>query len=314
MKPTLFGHGGGLGPDRVLEIELFPARGHRFPATRAGEQEQSDDVRASTILMGGENIGEALDLVGAQIPIARDFRITGKSCCRIVRPHLPTDREIEELTHDLANPIGTYRRRFHDDLCPRSRWMLARSWSTFGGLHEKPIHIFGGNVGDLPRTPFGRDDFTQDRSRLYSGSEVGNRPCPVPACPGVYAFYFDEPPRGIDSQDCHRVDKHVLLYVGIAPKPPPLNGAAPSKSHLRQRLRTHYYGNAAGSTLRRTLGCLLSTQLGIQLRRVGSGGRYTFTNPGEQLLDDWIRQHAFVTWVETDVPWEICCHQDCGCH
>jgi|SRR6266404_3166354 hypothetical protein len=141
--------------------------------------------------------------------------------------------------------------------------------------------------------------------RLYSGSEVGSRPCPVPASPGVYAFYFNEPPPGIDSKDCHRFDQHALLYVGIAPKPPPLNGRAPSKSHLRQRLRTHYYGNAAGSTLRRTLGCLLSAQLGIQLRRVESGGRYTFTNPGEQLLDDWMRQHAFVTWIEITAPWEL---------
>jgi len=57
--------------------------------------------------------------------------------------------------------------------------------------------------------------------------------------------------------------------------------------------------------LRLTLGCLLSEQLGIKLRRVGSGGRYTFTNPGEQVLDAWMRQHAFVTWVEINAPWEL---------
>jgi hypothetical protein len=141
--------------------------------------------------------------------------------------------------------------------------------------------------------------------RLYSASEIASRPSLVPASPGVYAFYFNEPPPGIDTSGCHGVDQHALLYVGIAPKPPPANGASPSKSHLRQRLRTHYFGNAAGSTLRRTLGCLLSDQLTIQLRRVGSGGRYTFTNPGEQRLDDWMKQHAFVTWVETGTPWEL---------
>jgi hypothetical protein len=140
---------------------------------------------------------------------------------------------------------------------------------------------------------------------LHTAPEIGSRPCPVPARSGVYAFYFDEPPPGIESKDCHRVDQGTLLYVGIAPKPPPRNGRAPSKSSLRQRLRTHYFGNAEGSTLRLTLGCLLAEQLGIQLRRVGSGGRYTFTNPGEQLLDDWMRQHAFVTWVETDQPWGL---------
>ena len=142
-------------------------------------------------------------------------------------------------------------------------------------------------------------------ARLYGASDIRSRPCPVPAQSGVYAFYFDEPPPGIITESCHRAHQQTLLYVGIAPKPPPLNGAPPSKSHLKQRLRTHYFGNAAGSTLRRTLGCLLSAQLGIQLRRVGSGGRYTFTNPGEQMLDDWMRQHAFVTWVETSAPWKL---------
>jgi hypothetical protein len=142
-------------------------------------------------------------------------------------------------------------------------------------------------------------------ARLYSATNIASRPCPVPASAGVYAFYFNESPPGIDTSGSHRLDHHSLLYVGIAPKPPPKNGRAPSRATLRQRLRTHYYGNAEGSTLRRTLGCLLSEQLGIKLRCVGSGGRYTFSNPGEQRLDDWMRQHAFVTWVETSAPWEL---------
>src|SRR5262245_5480954 len=98
--------------------------------------------------------------------------------------------------------------------------------------------------------------------RLFAAHDVGSRPCPVPARPGVYAFYFNEPPPGIIVEQCHRMQQYTLLYVGIAPRPPPVNGRAPSKSHLKQRLRTHYFGNAAGSTLRRTLGCLLSAKLG----------------------------------------------------
>src|SRR5262245_49037155 len=141
--------------------------------------------------------------------------------------------------------------------------------------------------------------------RLYTALDVAARPCPAPARPGVYAWYFDEPPPGIDTTASHRVDGRSLLYAGISPKTPPLNSKPPSKSTLRQRIRTHYYGNAEGSTFRRTLGCLLGTQLSIQLRRVGSGGRYTFTNPGEQLLDQWMGHHAFVTWVETDAPWQL---------
>ena len=111
--------------------------------------------------------------------------------------------------------------------------------------------------------------------------------------------------RMLRSCGLRRLDGRALLYVGISPKAPPLNGKPPSRSTLRKRIWTHYFGNAAGSTFRRTLGCLLNTELSIQLRRVGSGGRYTFTNPGEQRLDQWLRRRAFVTWVETDAPWQL---------
>lgn len=71
------------------------------------------------------------------------------------------------------------------------------------------------------------------------------------------------------------------------------------------RLRTHFGGNAAGSTLRKTLGCLLSDEIGVSLRRVGGGARYTLTNPGEQRLDAWLATHARVAWVETPKPWRL---------
>jgi hypothetical protein len=141
-------------------------------------------------------------------------------------------------------------------------------------------------------------------AHLYSSSEILTKPCPVPNSPGVYAWYFDATLPLIDMTGCHQVDGHTLLYVGISPKAPSLKGP-PSRSTLRKRIRTHYRGNAEGSTLRRTLGCLLASTLNIKLRRVGSGTRYTFTNRGEQVLDQWMDQHAFVTWVEAKVPWEI---------
>lgn len=95
----------------------------------------------------------------------------------------------------------------------------------------------------------------------------------------------------------------MLLYIGISPKEPPTNGRMPSRSTLRQRLRTHYAGNAAGSTLRKTLGCLLGDDIGVTLRRVGYGDRYTFGNQGEQALDRWMDEHARVAWFETTQPW-----------
>src|SRR5215208_4290275 len=90
--------------------------------------------------------------------------------------------------------------------------------------------------------------------RLYTAADVTGRPSLVPAQPGVYGWYFDEPPPNVDITECHRCGAMVLLYVGISPKAPPGNGRAASRSTLRQRLRTHYAGNAEGSTLRRTLG------------------------------------------------------------
>jgi hypothetical protein len=131
------------------------------------------------------------------------------------------------------------------------------------------------------------------------------RHSPVPRQPGVYAWYFDEVPGGINARGCHTLDGRTLLYVGISPSAPPTNGKGPSRSHLNRRLRTHFGGNASGSTLRLTLGCLLSERLGIELRRVGSGRRHTFTNPGEQLLDRWMDEHAFVAWLSCERPWEV---------
>lgn len=132
-----------------------------------------------------------------------------------------------------------------------------------------------------------------------------SRPSPVPFEPGLYAWYFAEPPLGPDTKGCRLHDAKSLMYVGISPKAPPTNGRPPSRQRLRQRIRYHYRGNACGSTLRLTLGCLLSEQLGLELLRVGSGTRLTFGAVGEQRLSDWMGENAFVHWVVDDRPWEV---------
>ena len=60
-------------------------------------------------------------------------------------------------------------------------------------------------------------------------------------------------------------------------------------------------GNAEGSTLRLTLGCLLAKTLEIELRRVGSGKRRTFAD-SESALSAWMGENAFVCWIETSQP------------
>lgn len=139
---------------------------------------------------------------------------------------------------------------------------------------------------------------------LYTRDEVLARPCPVPAEPGVYAWYFDRPPGGIPLDDVHSVNGWSLLYVGISPRAPRRDGTSASRQSMRSRLRYHYRGNAYGSTLRLTLGSLLAKELGIGLRRVGSGTRLTFSE-GEAELSEWMSVHARACWLLTGQPWTI---------
>jgi hypothetical protein len=140
--------------------------------------------------------------------------------------------------------------------------------------------------------------------RVYSRQEVLARPSPVPAAGGVYGWWFLRLPPLVDARDCHRHGELTLLYAGISPRQPLRNGRPASQQNLRRRLQTHYAGKAEGSTLRKTLGCLLSAELGIQLRRIGPGTRRTFV-AGEQILSAWMADNAFVSWVIRERPWEL---------
>ncbi|MGE0309830.1 MAG: GIY-YIG nuclease family protein [Acidimicrobiia bacterium] len=137
---------------------------------------------------------------------------------------------------------------------------------------------------------------------LYSRSQVLSTPCPVPKEPGVYGWWFRTLPTSMDTSACLRRRDCTLLYTGISPKAPPANGRKPSSQRLRDRIRYHYRGNAEGSTLRKTLGVLLSSELDIELRRVGSGSRMTF-GAGEDTLSKWMEANAFVSWIVHIEPW-----------
>lgn len=139
-------------------------------------------------------------------------------------------------------------------------------------------------------------------ARLWPRQEVLARPCPVPKEPGVYAWYFDELPHpDIDPSHCDKHGDSTLLYVGISPRRPPTNAGA-SRQSLRTRIRQHYRGNAATSTLRLTLGCLLRDALSLELHRSLSG-RLTFDD-GEVRLSQWLADNARVCWVTTSTPWD----------
>lgn len=145
-------------------------------------------------------------------------------------------------------------------------------------------------------------------------AEVLDSPSPVPRAAGIYGWWFDElPADAIDVSECAARGGSVLLYAGISPKAPPRNGRPPSRQTLRTRIRTHYTGNAAGSTLRLTLGCLLANQLSIELRCYGSGSRRHF-GAGERDVSRWMARHARVSWLTDPTPWiveeEVIAHLD----
>jgi hypothetical protein len=142
-------------------------------------------------------------------------------------------------------------------------------------------------------------------AHMYSRQEVLARPSPVPATDGVYGWWFRRLPSAIDIRGCVHQDGLTLFYIGISPRRPPVNGGPSSRQSLRKRLRQHYARSAEASTLRRTLGCLLTDELRLQLRRVGASGRRTTFMRGEQVLSDWMAENAFVSWVVRERPWDL---------
>ena len=122
----------------------------------------------------------------------------------------------------------------------------------------------------------------------------------LPQAPGVYAWCFRQLPLDVPSMGCLSHEGCTMLYVGISPD----GRLRPtSRQGLRSRIRHHLGGNAEGSTLRRTLGTLLSGQSGFPLRRVGSGKRMTLTHLGEQWLDGWLNENALLFWQTVEQPW-----------
>ncbi len=89
------------------------------------------------------------------------------------------------------------------------------------------------------------------RAQLYAWSDLQGNPQLPPRTPGVYGWFFRTAPTGVPCEGCLTRDSFTLLYVGISP------GRDVSTQNLRSRVRYHFRGNAEGSTLRLTLGCLL---------------------------------------------------------
>jgi hypothetical protein len=142
-------------------------------------------------------------------------------------------------------------------------------------------------------------------AQRFTREQVFAQPSPVPHAPGAYGWWFRALPPGVDAAGCEVRDGLTLLHVGISPTPPPANGKRPVSQDLHKRIRYHFggaRGNADGSSLRKTLGVLLASELGLELRRVGSGKQTTLAG-GEAVLNKWMDENALVSWVVRPEPW-----------
>jgi hypothetical protein len=142
-------------------------------------------------------------------------------------------------------------------------------------------------------------DMLTTRATLRSPRKALASSSGIPNKPGIYAWYFRETPELLSTSDCYKREGSTLLYVGIAPS------RLGSLQSLQSRISCHLKGTAKSSTLRLSLGVLLTKESGFPLRRVGNGRMKTFTKLGEQNLTSWIDRNALVCWMEQPEPWRV---------
>jgi len=145
-------------------------------------------------------------------------------------------------------------------------------------------------------------------TKLWSRKEILQKPSPIPTDNGIYAWYFKEIPNlklfrkyfNIDKssfiEDTIKFDNYQLLYIGISPSSPKSN------NNIRNRIRSHMNSNASASTLRLTLGCLLSNELNIQLKQIRK--RFYFGEE-ESIISNWLEKNAYVTFETCPEPWIV---------
>jgi hypothetical protein len=144
------------------------------------------------------------------------------------------------------------------------------------------------------------DLFTSPK-KIYSFRDLLISPPPDES--GVYAWYFNkkifnELIPNVPDFDCPEYVKGrifkkrwQLRYIGKG-------------SNLKTRiLDMHFKGDADSSSLRLSLGCLLTRKLNIFLWKFPTDTegkyRYTFGDEGEEKLDKWIAEYARVAWNES---------------
>jgi len=127
--------------------------------------------------------------------------------------------------------------------------------------------------------------------RLYAPSEI-LAAIKDRAATGVYAWWFKGLPANVPLNDAVVLGEWTLLYVGTSTRP------------IRERIRDHLRPDSSRSTLRLSLGCLLSDQLELKLRvcRTVKGKPKFDLGDGESALAAWMESNARISWVEHPEP------------
>ena len=111
VDAALFGVGRLLGPDCQIKVELIEGRGTGLAAAGASEHAQPDYPGGALIGIGAEGIGETLDFVEGEEPLAGRFRALAETGGRIVGTHFPCDGKAEHLAQHLADTVRSHGRR-----------------------------------------------------------------------------------------------------------------------------------------------------------------------------------------------------------
>lgn len=138
--------------------------------------------------------------------------------------------------------------------------------------------------------------------KLIPISDVIANPTQLPAHPGAYAYYVDVELPLVPIKECHKHNGLYLVYVDSSPQDEPV-GLTQRKGDVKKRVTGDTRRDARASTFRRSLGCLLADELGLQLRRINKN-TVTFHN-GEKTLSEWIANHVSVALIEVPSPWVV---------
>lgn len=122
----------------------------------------------------------------------------------------------------------------------------------------------------------------------------------LPAAPGLYGVFI----KGREALAGTVVRNHSAsqpIYIGKAEK------------SLESRHRKEHFsvGKSGSSTLRRALGAILRTKLGLRPIRSGHTGtkrdftHYKFDNASEERLTSWMRNHLVVGWWPLNGHWPL---------